>query len=261
MSNLATNLKDAVGQHPNRPALRLGSTTWTYAQLDELSACVAGGLLAHGLRPGDRVEIELPDVPAFPVLYYGVLRVGAIAVTKDPQRPVRELWHRPGDTRRARLGFTWARGATEGVARDATVRVPVGADFFDQLAFWPRHWAVASRSDREVAIVTETPASAGAGTVQEVAVTHGTLRADAFTAAVSMDLHAHDTIPCDQPLFHAVGQAHGLNAVVLAGACLSFPASTNARPGRHGSAPAAPAARGAFSRPVQYACSYSSGGR
>ena len=84
MSNLATNLKDTAGQYPGRPVVRLGEVVLSYADLDELSARVAGGLLAHGVRPGDRVGILLPNVLAFPVLYYGALRIGAAMVAADP---------------------------------------------------------------------------------------------------------------------------------------------------------------------------------
>ena len=30
-----------------------------------------------GIEPGDRVGVMLPNVPEFPVAYYGVLRAGA----------------------------------------------------------------------------------------------------------------------------------------------------------------------------------------
>ena len=42
--------------------------------LEEGSARIAGFLRSRGVEPGDRVGIMLPNVPYFPVVYYGILR-------------------------------------------------------------------------------------------------------------------------------------------------------------------------------------------
>ncbi len=80
MTSLAMNLKDAAGQYPDRPAVRLGDEVLSYAELDDRTAQVAGWLRQRGLGPGDRVGIMLPNVLAFPVLYYGVLRAGGVII-------------------------------------------------------------------------------------------------------------------------------------------------------------------------------------
>ncbi|MFJ9691290.1 AMP-binding protein [Kitasatospora sp. NPDC101183] len=201
MSNLATNLTDAAGQYPQRPALRHGADTLTYAELDELSARAAGGLLAHGVRPGERVGLLLPDVPAFPVLYYGALRLGAVVVTAAPGRTVHG----------ARLVF--AAGRSDGSDR---FRVPTGPDFLGQLAFWPRHFEVAPRADSDLAVLHHGRAVS--------ALTHGALRVDAFTAATALlALTPDHTVTAALPLAVPGGQSCGLNAAVLAGACLTLP--------------------------------------
>ncbi|MFI6152907.1 AMP-binding protein [Kitasatospora sp. NPDC051170] len=221
MSNLATNLTDAAGQYPGRPALRHGADTLTYADLDELSARAAGGLLAHGVRPGERVGLLLPDVPAFPVLYYGALRIGAVVVTAVPGRAA------PG----ARLVFAAGRtgsgtgtGTGTGTGSDAPeqVQVPTGPDFLGQLAFWPRHFDVAPRADSDLALLHHGPAV--------TALTHGTLRVNAFTAATALlALSPEHTVTAALPLAVPGGQSCGLNAAVLAGACLTLPAASGPR--------------------------------
>src|SRR5579875_4077795 len=80
MSSLALNLIDAARRHPERIALRLDEVEIPYTGLDAASACLAGLLAAHGLRPGDRVGVMLPNVPYFAVAYYGVLRAGGVVV-------------------------------------------------------------------------------------------------------------------------------------------------------------------------------------
>ena len=52
-----------------------------YAALAEESARLAGALRALGVRPGDRVALWLPNVPAWLALFFACARLGAIAVS------------------------------------------------------------------------------------------------------------------------------------------------------------------------------------
>jgi len=78
MANLALNLVEAENMHPERAAVRLDELVLTYAELERRSAQVAGLLAARGVQPGDRVGLLLPNVPQFPMLYYGILRAGGV---------------------------------------------------------------------------------------------------------------------------------------------------------------------------------------
>src|ERR1700735_4074538 len=106
MTNLALDLREAAQMYPNRPAIRLDDTILTYAQLDDLSARAAGWLRERGLRPGDPVGIMTPNVPHFPVFYYGVLRAGGAIVPMNPLLKAREVAHYLGDSG-AGLIFAW----------------------------------------------------------------------------------------------------------------------------------------------------------
>jgi long-chain acyl-CoA synthetase len=85
MTSLAANLRDAAGQYPGKAAVRLDDTVLTYADLDDRTAWVAGWLRRSGIQAGDRVGIMLPNVLAFPVLYYGTLRAGGVVVPMNPR--------------------------------------------------------------------------------------------------------------------------------------------------------------------------------
>ena len=98
MTNLALDLREAAQMYPDRPAVRLDDTTLSYAQLDDLSARAAGWLRSRGLRPGDPVGIMLPNVPHFPVFYYGVLRAGGAVVPMNPLLKAREVAHYLSDS-------------------------------------------------------------------------------------------------------------------------------------------------------------------
>ncbi|MEA2295665.1 MAG: long-chain acyl-CoA synthetase, partial [Solirubrobacteraceae bacterium] len=89
--NLATILTDSAARFGDRPALRLDDAVFNYALLDEASARVATLLKAKGLKTGDRVGIMLPNVPYFPVAYYGVLRAGGVVVPMNVLLKGREV--------------------------------------------------------------------------------------------------------------------------------------------------------------------------
>src|SRR5215469_8535399 len=116
MTNLALDLREAAQMYPDRWAVRLDDTTYSYALLDELSARVAGWLRERGLEPGDPVGIMLPNVPQFPVFYYGVLRRRG----RRPDEPAAQGARGgplPGRLRRppgARLAERGVRGAVRG---------------------------------------------------------------------------------------------------------------------------------------------------
>ncbi|HEV7543458.1 MAG TPA: AMP-binding protein, partial [Reyranella sp.] len=57
-----------------------GERTLTFAELLDCSARTAQGLADLGVGPGDRVALWLPNVPAYPILYFACVRLGAIAV-------------------------------------------------------------------------------------------------------------------------------------------------------------------------------------
>ena len=74
--NLARILTAAAEQSPDEIAIKLDDTEVSYGMLDEGSARLAGLLKEKDVQAGDRVGVMLPNVPYFPIAYYGVLRAG-----------------------------------------------------------------------------------------------------------------------------------------------------------------------------------------
>src|SRR5258707_4540026 len=75
-----TLLADIAEETPDAPAFIHGARTLSFVELLDCSACAAQGLSDLGVGPGDRVALWLPNVPAYPVLYFACTRLGAIAV-------------------------------------------------------------------------------------------------------------------------------------------------------------------------------------
>jgi long-chain acyl-CoA synthetase len=86
MSNSATalNLASMVSHHarlsPNKEAIVWNDVRMTYAQLDAMSNKVANALTSMGIGYGDKVALNCPNLPYFPVVYYGILKAGAVVV-------------------------------------------------------------------------------------------------------------------------------------------------------------------------------------
>ena len=55
-------------------------TRLTYAQIDAMANQVANLLVSRGIEPGDKVALSCPNLPYFPVVYYGILKAGAVVV-------------------------------------------------------------------------------------------------------------------------------------------------------------------------------------
>src|SRR5260221_1288717 len=65
---------------PGAPAFLRDDRALSFADLAEQSARAAQGLADLGVAAGDRVALWLPNVAAYPVVYFACARLGAIAV-------------------------------------------------------------------------------------------------------------------------------------------------------------------------------------
>ncbi|PZG48853.1 peptide synthetase [Spongiactinospora gelatinilytica] len=77
-------LDEAAAAAPASTAVRDASGAWSYARLRELSHAAAAWLQAHGVRPGDRVLVQLPSEREAVALLYGTSRAGAVHVPINP---------------------------------------------------------------------------------------------------------------------------------------------------------------------------------
>ncbi|MEU3844065.1 long-chain fatty acid--CoA ligase [Streptomyces sp. NPDC028635] len=91
MLNLSILLEDSARMYPDREAVVLGSTRLTYRQVDAAANQVANLLVERGIRPGDKVALSCPNLPYFPVVYYGILKAGAVVVPLNVLLKSREV--------------------------------------------------------------------------------------------------------------------------------------------------------------------------
>ena len=80
MLNLSVILEDNARRYPQRPAFTLGDNTFTYNQINSYANRIASALRALGIMPGEKVAMCLPNIPQFPMIYFGILKAGAVVV-------------------------------------------------------------------------------------------------------------------------------------------------------------------------------------
>jgi long-chain acyl-CoA synthetase len=91
-------LDKAANGHPNQAAFIYYGSRITYAQFSNLANRFAIGLQRLGVQKGDRVAIALPNIPQFPIAFYGALRAGAVVVPTNPLYAEREMQHQLADS-------------------------------------------------------------------------------------------------------------------------------------------------------------------
>jgi len=89
--NLSVLLEDSARRYADRDALVIGDMRLTYAQVDAMANQVANLLVDLGVEPGDRVALTCPNVPYFPVVYYGILKAGGVVVPLNVLNKGREV--------------------------------------------------------------------------------------------------------------------------------------------------------------------------
>ncbi len=91
-------LDHTVNSHPGHTAFIYYGTKLTYAQFSSLANRFAAGLQRLGVQKGDRVAIALPNIPQYPIAFYGALRAGAVVVPTNPLYTEREMQYQLADS-------------------------------------------------------------------------------------------------------------------------------------------------------------------
>jgi acyl-CoA synthetase (AMP-forming)/AMP-acid ligase II len=94
-------LGDTIGDNLARTVLRVPGAEalvdvprgrrWTYAELDADVTALACGLLAAGVKAGERIGIWAPNCPEWTLLQYATAKIGAVLVNVNPAYRSHEL--------------------------------------------------------------------------------------------------------------------------------------------------------------------------
>jgi long-chain acyl-CoA synthetase len=244
---------DVVAKHGGRPALNFYGRRWSYTAFWREAGAFAAALYADGVRAGDRVGLYLPNTPAYPIAYHGILRLGATVVQVPPVYLGQDLTHLLQDARpQALVTLEILYPNLAAVAPDVSVErvyiartrdhYPIPRRWFVNLVLhragrstaWPqgpsiRAWSAAiqapggvpvPRTDpaREVAVLQYTGGTTGRP--KAAMLTHRNLVANALQCAARFRRPEgeRDITLAAVPLFHVYGMTVAMNYPLISGA-------------------------------------------
>jgi fatty-acyl-CoA synthase len=251
-------LDDIAARFPHRQALvaRHQGVRWTYGEyLCEIEK-LARGLLALGIRPGDRVGIWAPNCYEWCLAQFATAKIGAILVCVNPAYRVFELEYAlsksgcraiiaaqqfkssryldmlaklapelascaPGRLRAQRLPqleivIRLGEETTPGMFNFTSVCQMGGERERSQL-----HQVQASLSPQDVINIQFT--SGTTGNPKGAALTHHNILNNANQVAAGMRLSENDVLCIPVPMYHCFGMVLGKLACVTRGAAAVFP--------------------------------------
>ena len=235
--NLAFILDESGEAFPDQTAMIVGDLRITHRQLQQASMQMSALLQARGIQPGDKVALLLPNVPQFTIAYFGILRLGAVAVTlnvlsagdevayylDDSDAKLLIAWHDFAEA--ARAGFEQADSCREllmvgaGDADDLTHQVLAAEPWADLHTTMP--------DDTGVIIYT----SGTTGRSKGVELTHFNLYSNAQYLPMwilsdypeRIELLGPGNVTMGAlPLFHSFGQTCMQNAALIYGGAICY---------------------------------------
>jgi long-chain acyl-CoA synthetase len=245
--NLSSIIEHHAAQTPDRPAVVLDDRRFTYGQLNALACQVANGLVALGIQPGDHVALACPNLPFFPVVYFGILKAGAVVVPLNVLFKPREIaYHLRDSDARALFVFEGTPElAMARMAREACDEVPGCAELVvmtaDPAAPAPVERArtiwqlIAGQPDRfetcptrpdDTAVILYTSGTSGQPKGAEL--THfniwmnGAVSRDLMAPMIDARLDGTNVALITLPLFHSTGQVAQMVASLIGGFAITL---------------------------------------
>jgi long-chain acyl-CoA synthetase len=236
MLNLSVFLEDSARRYPTKDAFVFMDIHLTYAQVNGAANQIANGLVAAGICPGDKVALSCLNVPYFPMVYFGILKAGAVVVPLSVLLKRDEVeYHLKDSDAKAYFCFLGAPGLPmleEGHAgflnteacKDLYVITakPTDASPIDGLKTMGMLMHGQSPVAETVATLAEDTAviiytSGTTGQPKGAELTHSNLTLNAILSAGLYEPTSEDTLLIVLPLFHIFAMTVMMNAGIYRG--------------------------------------------
>src|SRR5262245_58369191 len=231
MLNLSICLEDSAREVPQRDGIVFNEMRLSYAALNAAANQVANLLARWGIGKGDKVVLSCLNVPYFPIVYYGILKAGAVVVPINVLNKPREVAYYLQDSEarayfcfegtpqlplgeNGYAGFQQA-GSCEHFCRmtaDPAAPSPIaGATTLGTaLREMPATFETALTDPDDTAVILYTSGTTGQPKGAEL--THCNMLLNARLADTLYPRAAHDVHLITLPLFHSFGQSVQMSA-------------------------------------------------
>ncbi|KAL4981264.1 hypothetical protein BDW68DRAFT_183733 [Aspergillus falconensis] len=224
---------------------------WTYADLNDEADRVARGMLAMGIKKGDRVGIMAGNCEQYISIFFAAARVGAILVVLNNTYTPSELYYALDHTDcrllfltprinkhsledvLAKLGPHPKAAGTSKALEEIVVIRGTYKDFTTYAQVIERGLPLPPNAlpERESQLQTEDVCnlqftSGSTGNPKAAMLTHHNLVNNSRFIGDRMNLTSFDILCCPPPLFHCFGLVLGMLAVVTHGSKIIFPSET-----------------------------------
>lgn len=227
---MANPLYDALfapHQGSTAPFLHLeGGETWSYAQFLARAAQYAHALVAEGLRPGDRLAVQIQKSPEALAVYAACVQAGVVFLPLNTAYTAAEMaYFVENSGARLLLCDPGAEAALAPVAEDCGARLMTlsGAgtgSFLDAADGQPESFDVINRTAEDLAALLYTSGTTGRS--KGAMLSQGNLLSNAQVLAEAWRFTSQDVLLHALPIFHTHGLFVGTNITLVAGGAMIF---------------------------------------
>ena len=232
------NLRKTVAKFPNNDALISAHQHYraTYTEFYEQVTAVAKGLIALGVKSGDRVGIWSPNCYEWTLLQYATAKIGAIMVNINPAYRTSELIYVINQS-----GLSYIFSAIQFKTSHYKKMIEDAREFTDTLrkeVYWGESWEYFLAQGKKVSdeklqayeakVQFDDPVniqytSGTTGNPKGVTLTHHNILNNAYFIGVRMNYTDKDRVCIPVPFYHCFGMVIGNLCCTAHGATMVIP--------------------------------------
>ena len=232
------NLRKTVAKFPNNDALISAHQHYraTYTEFYEQVTAVAKGLIALGVKTGDRVGIWSPNCYEWTLLQYATAKIGAIMVNINPAYRTSELIYVINQS-----GLSYIFSAIQFKTSHYKKMIDDAREFTDTLrkeVYWGESWEYFLAQGKKVSdeklqayeakVQFDDPVniqytSGTTGNPKGVTLTHHNILNNAYFIGVRMNYTDKDRVCIPVPFYHCFGMVIGNLCCTAHGATMVIP--------------------------------------
>jgi long-chain acyl-CoA synthetase len=244
MLNLSMLIERHARQTPSKTAVIWNDKKYSYKELNDSANKIANALRSQlGIKAGDKVALSCPNIPYFPICYYGILKAGAVVVPLNVLFKPREVAYHLRDSdakavfafegttelplaQTVKAGFDAVETCEHFVTMLANPMSPTnpieGTRTLTQLMFFAseKFETVGTKPD-DTAVILYTSGTTGQPKGAELThlnmLMNAVVTRDLYLPEMNQSKDAQDSLLITLPLFHSTGQTAQMNVAFYHG--------------------------------------------